>query len=252
MISSPTAVFAWLAFLVALTFWASSLPAMQRWFRAIPPIIHCYFLPTISTALGITPLSSPAYDWMTRFLLPIALFLLMVSVDVPAILSVGPKALLMMLAGTVGIIIGAPIAFLTFSHWLPPEACSYRMAVVSIRKRYAGQARRLMFGLWSALPQFTLTKMIVVVDPDIDVRSWEDVIWAISTRADPVRDLVTITDTPIDYLDFASPKPGLGGKLGIDATNKIGPETQREWGRPIAMDDATRARVDAIWQQLGL
>ena len=133
---------------------------------------------------------------------------------------------------------------------LPPEACSYRMAVVSIRKRYAGQARRLMLGLWSALPQFTLTKMIVVVDPDIDVRSWEDVIWAISTRADPVRDLVAITDTPIDYLDFASPKPGLGGKLGIDATNKIGPETEREWGRVLAMSPEVVQRVDAIWDRL--
>ncbi len=133
---------------------------------------------------------------------------------------------------------------------LPPEACSYRMAVVSIRKRYAGQARRLMLGLWSALPQFTLTKMIVVVDPDIDVRSWEDVIWAISTRTDPARDLVSITDTPIDYLDFASPKPGLGGKLGIDATNKIGPETEREWGRVLTMSPEVVQRVDAIWHRL--
>ncbi len=134
--------------------------------------------------------------------------------------------------------------------YLPPEACSYRMAVVSIRKRYAGQARRLMLGLWSALPQFTLTKMIVVVDPDIDIRSWPDVMWAISTRADPVRDLVTITDTPIDYLDFASPKPGLGGKLGIDATNKIAPETEREWGRVLTMSPEVVQRVDAIWDRL--
>lgn len=133
---------------------------------------------------------------------------------------------------------------------LPPEACSYRMAVVSIRKRYAGQARRIMLGLWSALPQFTLTKMIVVVDPDIDVRNWADVIWAISTRADLARDLVTIADTPIDYLDFASPKPGLGGKLGIDATNKIGPETEREWGRVLTMSPEVVQRVDAIWHRL--
>jgi 4-hydroxy-3-polyprenylbenzoate decarboxylase len=133
---------------------------------------------------------------------------------------------------------------------LPPEACSYRMAVVSIRKRYAGQARRLMLGLWSVLPQFTLTKMIVVVDPDIDVRSWPDVIWAISTRADPARDLVTLADTPIDYLDFASPKPGLGGKLGIDATNKIHPETEREWGRVLAMSPEIVQRVDALWHRL--
>lgn len=133
---------------------------------------------------------------------------------------------------------------------LPPEACSYRMAVVSIHKRYAGQARRLMLGLWSSLPQFTLTKMIVVVDPDINVRSWADVIWAISTRADPSRDLVTIADTPIDYLDFASPKPGLGGKLGIDATTKIGPETDREWGRVLTMSPEIVQRVDAIWHRL--
>ncbi len=133
---------------------------------------------------------------------------------------------------------------------LPPEACSYRMAVVSIRKRYAGQARRLMLGLWSVLPQFTMTKMIVVVDADIDVRSWADVIWAISTRADPSRDLMTLADTPIDYLDFASPKPGLGGKLGIDATNKTGPETEREWGRVLAMSPEVVERVDAIWDKL--
>ena len=107
-----------------------------------------------------------------------------------------------------------------------------------------------MLGLWSALPQFTLTKMIVVVDPDIDIRSWPDVIWAISTRADPVRDLVTISDTPIDYLDFASPKPGLGGKLGIDATNKIGPETERERGRVLTMSPDVVQRVDAMWDRL--
>lgn len=135
---------------------------------------------------------------------------------------------------------------------LPAEACSYRMAVVAIRKRYAGQARRLMLALWSALPQFTLTKMIVIVDEDIDVRSWADVVWAISTRSDPSRDLVTVADTPIDYLDFASPKPGLGGKLGIDATNKIGPETEREWGRVLAMSPEVSKRVDAMWDRLPL
>ncbi|WP_422679878.1 UbiD family decarboxylase [Chelatococcus albus] len=136
--------------------------------------------------------------------------------------------------------------------WLPPEACSYRIAVVSIAKRYPGQARRLMLGLWSMLPQLTYTKMLVVVDADIDVRDWADVMWAISTRSDPSRDLVTLADTPIDYLDFASPKPGLGGKLGIDATNKIGPETERAWGEVLGMDAAVVARVDALWPKLGL
>lgn len=136
--------------------------------------------------------------------------------------------------------------------WLPPEACSYRIAVVALNKRYPGQARRLMLGLWSMLPQFTYTKLLVVVDADIDVRDWQDVMWAVSTRCDASRDLVTLTDTPIDYLDFASPKPGLGGKLGIDATNKIGPESDREWGEVLAMDPAVSARIDAIWAGLGL
>lgn len=136
--------------------------------------------------------------------------------------------------------------------WLPPEACSYRIAVISIAKRYAGQARRLMLGLWSILPQFTYTKLLILVDEDIDVRSWDDVMWAVATRSDPSRDLVTIADTPIDYLDFASPKAGLGGKLGIDATNKIGAETDREWGQVLQMDPAVSARVDAIWSRLGL
>ena len=136
--------------------------------------------------------------------------------------------------------------------WLPPDACSYRAMVVSIDKRYPGQARRVMMGLWSVLPQFTYTKLIVVVDPDIDVRNWSDVIWAISTRFDASRDLVTIDDTPIDYLDFASPRAGLGGKLGIDATNKIGPETDREWGRVLAMTPEVVKRVDALWDELGL
>src|SRR5690606_31346699 len=125
-------------------------------------------------------------------------------------------------------------------------------AIVSIRKRYAGQARRLMLGLWSVLPQMSYTKYLVIVDEDIDVRSWRDVVWAISTRADPSRDIVRIGDTPIDYLDFASPKAGLGGKLGIDATSKIGSETEREWGRVIESDPVVVARVDAMWSELGL
>lgn len=136
--------------------------------------------------------------------------------------------------------------------WLPPEACSYRIAVVSIAKRYPGQARRLMLGLWSMLPQFSYTKLLIIVDDDIDPRDWAQVMWAVSTRADASRDLVNLADTPIDYLDFASPKPGLGGKLGIDATNKIPPETEREWGRPMAMDPAVCARIDALWPTLGL
>ncbi len=136
--------------------------------------------------------------------------------------------------------------------YLPPEACSYRVAIVSMRKRYPGQARRLMLGLWSMLPQLTYTKMIIVVDEDIDVRSWPDVMWAVATRSDTSRDAVPLTDTPIDYLDFASPKPGLGGKLGIDATNKIEPETAREWGKVLAMTPEVVSRIDGIWEQLGL
>jgi len=136
--------------------------------------------------------------------------------------------------------------------WLPPEACSYRIAVASISKRYPGQARRVMLALWSMLPQLTYTKFLILVDPDINVRNWSDVMWAVATRSDPSRDLVTLTDTPIDYLDFASPKPGLGGKLGIDATTKMPPETDREWGRVLEMDEAVVARVDDLWQRLGL
>ncbi|WP_448044879.1 UbiD family decarboxylase [Bradyrhizobium liaoningense] len=136
--------------------------------------------------------------------------------------------------------------------WLPPEACSYRIAVAAIRKRYPGQARRLMLGLWSMLPQFSYTKLLIVVDEDIDIRDWRAVMWAVSTRSDSSRDLVTLTDTPIDYLDFASPKSGLGGKLGIDATTKIPPETDRDWGVPLAMDPAVAARIDAMWPSLGL
>jgi 4-hydroxy-3-polyprenylbenzoate decarboxylase len=136
--------------------------------------------------------------------------------------------------------------------YLPPEACSYRIAVVSIRKQYPGHASRIMFGIWSWLRQFTYTKTIIVTDEDIDVRNWKEVIWAISTRADPVRDSVLVDNTPIDYLDFASPKPGLGGKMGIDATNKIASETDRDWGRVASMDKATKAQVEHIAQILGL
>jgi 4-hydroxy-3-polyprenylbenzoate decarboxylase len=136
--------------------------------------------------------------------------------------------------------------------YLPPEGCSYRIAVVSMRKQYAGHARRVMFGIWSILRQFMYTKFIVVVDDDIDARDWKEVIWAITTRVDPARDTVLVANTPIDYLDFASPVAGLGGKLGIDATNKMPGETDRAWGRPIQMDPAVKRRVDAIWKELGL
>lgn len=131
--------------------------------------------------------------------------------------------------------------------WLPPEACSYRMAIIAIDKRYPGQARRVMMALWGLLPQFSYTKTIIVVDEDIDVRNWRDVAWALATRMDPSRDLVQIDRTPIDYLDFASPEPGLGGKLGIDATNKIGAETAREWGRGLGMSGAVKAEIDRLW-----
>jgi 4-hydroxy-3-polyprenylbenzoate decarboxylase len=136
--------------------------------------------------------------------------------------------------------------------YLPPEACSYRVAIVSIRKQYPGHARRIMFGVWSWLRQFTYTKTVIVVDDDIDARDWKDVIWAISTRADPVRDTVLVENTPIDYLDFASPEPGLGGKMGIDATTKAGSETHRDWGRITAMDDATLEQIEEIAKALGL
>jgi 4-hydroxy-3-polyprenylbenzoate decarboxylase len=136
--------------------------------------------------------------------------------------------------------------------YLPPEACSYRIAIVSIRKQYAGHARRIMFGIWSWLRQFTYTKTIIVTDDDIDIRNWKEVVWAMATRADPVRDTVLVENTPIDYLDFASPEPGLGGKMGIDATCKISPESTRTWGRVASMDRATRERVDHIVRSLGL
>jgi 4-hydroxy-3-polyprenylbenzoate decarboxylase len=136
--------------------------------------------------------------------------------------------------------------------YLPPEGCSYRMAVVSIKKQYAGHAKRVMFGIWSFLRQFMYTKFIIVVDDDIDVRDWKEVMWAITTRMDPVRDTLLVENTPIDYLDFASPVSGLGGKMGLDATNKWPGETQREWGTPIVMDAAIKARVDGMWAELGL
>ena len=135
---------------------------------------------------------------------------------------------------------------------LPPEGCSYRLAVVSMKKQYAGHAKRVMFGVWSFLRQFMYTKFIVVTDDDVDVRDWKEVVWAITTRVDPARDTLIVESTPIDYLDFASPVSGLGGKMGIDATNKWPGETAREWGRPIAMDPAVAARVDALLRELSL
>lgn len=134
--------------------------------------------------------------------------------------------------------------------YLPPEGCSYRLAVISIRKSYPGHAKRVMFGLWSFLRQFMYTKFIVVTDDDVDIRDWKEVIWAITTRMDPLRDTTLVGQTPIDYLDFASPVSGLGGKMGLDATNKWPGETTREWGRPIAMDAAVTARVEEIVAQL--
>ncbi|MDO5653010.1 MAG: 4-hydroxy-3-polyprenylbenzoate decarboxylase [Brachymonas sp.] len=136
--------------------------------------------------------------------------------------------------------------------YLPPEACSYRMAVVQIRKQYAGHARRVMMGVWSYLRQFMYTKFIVVVDEDVDVRDWKEVVWAMSTRMDPARDTVMMEHTPIDYLDFASPVAGLGSKMGLDATNKWPGETQREWGRPIEMDAQVLEKARALCEQLGL
>ncbi|PIT12202.1 4-hydroxy-3-polyprenylbenzoate decarboxylase [Snodgrassella alvi] len=136
--------------------------------------------------------------------------------------------------------------------YLPPEGCSYRMAIVSMKKQYAGHAKRIMMGCWSYLRQFMYTKYIIVVDDDIDIRDWKEVIWAITTRMDPVRDTTLIDHTPIDYLDFASPISGLGGKMGLDATNKWLGETSREWGKVIHKDAATIAKVDALWQDLGL
>ncbi len=136
--------------------------------------------------------------------------------------------------------------------WLPPEGCSYRVAVVTIKKAYPGHAKRVMLGVWSYLRQFMYTKFVIVTDDDIDARDWKDVIWAISTRVDPKRDLTILEHTPIDYLDFASPEPGLGSKLGIDATNKWPPETKRDWGTKIRMSDDIIERVTARWADYGL
>ena len=136
--------------------------------------------------------------------------------------------------------------------WLPPEGCSYRIAVVSMKKAYAGHAKRVMMGVWSYLRQFMYTKWVIVVDADIDARNWKDVMWALSTRMDPARDITVIENTPIDYLDFASPVSGLGSKIGLDATDKVPGETNREWGRQIRMDQAVIDKVDAMWSDLGL
>ncbi len=136
--------------------------------------------------------------------------------------------------------------------YLPPEGCSYRLAVVTIKKQYAGHAKRVMMGVWSFLRQFMYTKFVIVCDDDINARNWNDVIWAITTRMDPARDTLLIENTPIDYLDFASPVAGLGSKMGLDATNKWSAETQRVWGRTIKMDKSVCDRIDAIWDELNI
>jgi 4-hydroxy-3-polyprenylbenzoate decarboxylase len=163
-------------------------------------------------------------------------------IDEPAILGVAMNEIFV------------PILQKQFSEitdfYLPPEGCSYRMAIVSIKKQYAGHAKRVMFGVWSYLRQFMYTKFIIVVDDDIDIRSWQDVIWAVTTRVDPVRDTVLIDNTPIDYLDFASPVSGLGGKIGIDATNKINGEISREWGRVIKPDSLIQDRIEMLYSSI--
>jgi 4-hydroxy-3-polyprenylbenzoate decarboxylase len=136
--------------------------------------------------------------------------------------------------------------------YLPSEGCSYRVAIVSIKKQYPGHAKRVMMGVWSFLRQFMYTKFVIVVDDDINPREWEDVIWAISTRVDPARDITIVENTPIDYLDFASPVSGLGSKMGLDATNKLPGETTREWGTPITMDQSVKDKIDSIWADLGI
>ncbi|MGD2074476.1 MAG: UbiD family decarboxylase, partial [Gammaproteobacteria bacterium] len=136
--------------------------------------------------------------------------------------------------------------------YLPPEGCSYRMACVSMKKQYPGHAKRVMFGVWSFLRQFMYTKFVIVTDDDVNVRDWEDVVWAMTTRMDPARDITLVEHTPIDYLDFASPVSGLGSKIGLDATNKWKGETDRQWGRPIRMSADVKARVDAMWAKLGI
>jgi len=163
-------------------------------------------------------------------------------IDEPAILGVAMNEIFV------------PILQKQFSEitdfYLPPEGCSYRMAIVSIKKQYAGHAKRVMFGVWSYLRQFMYTKFIIVVDDDIDIRSWQDVIWAVTTRVDPVRDTVLIDNTPIDYLDFASTISGLGGKIGIDATNKINGEISREWGRVIKPDSLIQDRIEMLYSSI--
>ena len=136
--------------------------------------------------------------------------------------------------------------------YLPPEGCSYRLAVVTIKKQYAGHAKRVMMGVWSFLRQFMYTKFVIVCDDDVDARNWEDVIWAMTTRMDPSRDTVLIENTPIDYLDFASPVSGLGSKMGLDATNKWPGETDREWGVPIEMSQEIKSEVDELWDELNI
>jgi 4-hydroxy-3-polyprenylbenzoate decarboxylase len=136
--------------------------------------------------------------------------------------------------------------------YLPPEGCSYRLAVVSMKKQYPGHAKRVMFGIWSVLRQFMYTKFVVVTDDDVNIREWKEVVWALTTRVDAGRDVLVVENTPIDYLDFASPVAGLGSKMGIDATSKWKTETSRSWGRPIAMRADVKKRVDALWNDLGL
>jgi 4-hydroxy-3-polyprenylbenzoate decarboxylase len=136
--------------------------------------------------------------------------------------------------------------------YLPPEGCSYRLAVVSMKKQYPGHAKRVMFGIWSFLRQFMYTKFIIVTDDDVDIRDWKEVVWALTTRVDAARDCLVVENTPIDYLDFASPTAGLGSKMGIDATNKWPTETARVWGRTIAMRAEVKARIDLLWGSLGL
>ncbi|WP_316367074.1 4-hydroxy-3-polyprenylbenzoate decarboxylase [Candidatus Thiodiazotropha sp. CDECU1] len=136
--------------------------------------------------------------------------------------------------------------------YLPPEGCSYRLAIVSMKKQYPGHAKRVMMGVWSFLRQFMYTKFVIVVDDDVNTRDWQDVIWAMTTRMDPARDTTIVENTPIDYLDFASPVSGLGSKIGLDATNKMPGETEREWGKPITMTASVKQRIDEIWDQLGI
>lgn len=136
--------------------------------------------------------------------------------------------------------------------YLPPEGCSYRMAIVTMKKQYPGHAKRVMFGVWSFLRQFMYTKFVIVTDDDINARDWQDVIWAITTRTDPARDITLVENTPIDYLDFASPVSGLGSKMGLDATNKWEGETTREWGTTIEMDQAVKDKIDSLWASLGI